>query len=1323
MTSSKIRDSVQVGNGLQADFQDLRNTKDPQTEERDEVSLINGNGSDYRERDYDSQRGAAASKGSLVIPEISYPSALSIRLSAVRGFDRQPDEELQEVLRAKLCDLEADSGGIRTLFSELSAQLLSINSEEDTIFITFKSFEELWRFHTHYTMGFLGHCMENLLLDQDFWLSSLEQENAGIEAVVQEEMLNLLYKGILIQEGSFFGRCTANQMFDSSTSGRDLYLEQGDIGIFEPPFMGSDWTVQSLVDGSRGTKCRPAVEPIIPFHQWFLKSCCEHILVGRGKLTCDFPCQFATGSCVATRQSDASSPDELSFERGDVIHVVGLLVSCLQWFLGRHEGTGSLGLVRSSFVKPASSLRESPEIFLEDEDGLLNGVTLERVKAEALTQLRESCRNDIGAIYRLDLIEVSDFLKGSPRNPSSKEDIVLEREELRTKVDRILKELSTLEADTAPAEEVETSLEGNDEGDQEAGGEGGSVCFTVSVTEDGHDPEGVQPLLAFLNVREYQPQFAGLYHFSLKFVCSLFRGHSDEEELVAYLGAARETARKRRLFWAQSRLCFLLGKLCARRVKLSQARVYFEEALGITREDFADWHLLTAIHANLAVVYLTQKNTEKYVDSSERVAALRMGVGGHVCSTGREPEVLRYALKKAVLAGSKAAEARVCFLLAKLHCTLGESWSAVPFVERLQVLMEELPGAGQLPPSHGYLALGRLYSESGLPHLATSSLRRASLHPSASLETHLSAISFVLEKQGERIPPQAAPYLRRALALTENTAERSLRQAASMCLSYLLQGQRLLDDALRCMGTLLDSGLSKTPVDATDALLFLAWLHIRNRQPLHALHVLEGLLDIQQIQGVVQNMRAIALRHTGDAKRAAASYRSALDACEEIGSLRNLAVALANRGLLYWHVGAETLGEASLLHAVETFSQLKDEGHEEDFFCVLLELGRFYVSRGQLELEKGKLYYEWALLTAINSGNLHCQLQACRCLCHFYHTLCPDAAQSIIYNERQLVLLRRMGHRSHEGDILETISELYMGLGTDRAYRAALEHTKCSLGLFIDLHRKEKEAFAWLKAGKIYHILGQDELVDLYLQVAQDSGLSTGNTAFLLGLLEVAGDLFFNSSRDRDKALSFYRDRALPIAIRTGDTPSQLRLCNKLTELLMHMQLHRDAVEFAQASLDLSITLGEHLNERVAFHRLGTLYHQLGQLELAEHYYLKALSLCPSPLQFEEETLYYVRVYLTLGDIIFYDLKDPYDAAGYYHLALAAAMDLGNKRAQLKLCTRLATIYHNFLVDRELSLFFYQRARGFATELNVRRINLSPEQHFCSTSRYKTGAT
>ncbi|KAK2109339.1 SH3 domain and tetratricopeptide repeat-containing protein 1, partial [Saguinus oedipus] len=65
-------------------------------------------------------------------------------------------------------------------------------------------------------------------------------------------------------------------------------------------------------------------------------------------------------------------------------------------------------------------------------------------------------------------------------------------------------------------------------------------------------------------------------------------------------------------------------------------------------------------------------------------------------------------------------------------------------------------------------------------------------------------------------------------------------------------------------------------------------------------------------------------------------------------------------------------------------------------------------------------------------------------------------------------------------------------------------------------------------------------------------------------------------------------------------------------------------------------------------------------------------------------------------------LQDPFDMAGYYQLALAAAVDLGNKKAQLKIYMQLATIYHNFLLDYEKSLF-YQKARTFATELNIRR--------------------
>lgn len=44
-----------------------------------------------------------------------------------------------------------------------------------------------------------------------------------------------------------------------------------------------------------------------------------------------------------------------------------------------------------------------------------------------------------------------------------------------------------------------------------------------------------------------------------------------------------------------------------------------------------------------------------------------------------------------------------------------------------------------------------------------------------------------------------------------------------------------------------------------------------------------------------------------------------------------------------------------------------------------------------------------------------------------------------------------------------------------------------------------------------------------HYQVAQDVALSTGDTKFILKLLEAAGDIFFNSCQDRDKAITFYR--------------------------------------------------------------------------------------------------------------------------------------------------------------------------------------------------------
>lgn len=70
------------------------------------------------------------------------------------------------------------------------------------------------------------------------------------------------------------------------------------------------------------------------------------------------------------------------------------------------------------------------------------------------------------------------------------------------------------------------------------------------------------------------------------------------------------------------------------------------------------------------------------------------------------------------------------------------------------------------------------------------------------------------------------------------------------------------------------------------------------------------------------------------------------------------------------------------------------------------------------------------------------QLAATQCLCHLYGTVSPDQAQCIIYNQHQVSLLRNRGDRGQEGVILETISQLYLSLGTDRCvYNALVNRT------------------------------------------------------------------------------------------------------------------------------------------------------------------------------------------------------------------------------------------------------------------------------------------
>lgn len=52
-----------------------------------------------------------------------------------------------------------------------------------------------------------------------------------------------------------------------------------------------------------------------------------------------------------------------------------------------------------------------------------------------------------------------------------------------------------------------------------------------------------------------------------------------------------------------------------------------------------------------------------------------------------------------------------------------------------------------------------------------------------------------------------------------------------------------------------------------------------------------------------------------------------------------------------------------------------------------------------------------------------------------------------------------------------------------RSSRKSLDYTKQSLRISIDLGKREEESETWLQVGRIYYLVQEDELADMYLQV------------------------------------------------------------------------------------------------------------------------------------------------------------------------------------------------------------------------------------------------
>ena len=430
---------------------------------------------------------------------------------------------------------------------------------------------------------------------------------------------------------------------------------------------------------------------------------------------------------------------------------------------------------------------------------------------------------------------------------------------------------------------------------------------------------------------------------------------------------------------ALARLWPLLGRLCVRRLKLSQARVYFEEALGALGGRFGDLFLAVALYTNLASVHLRQKNREKCEQLVPKALALLLGTPGHVC-TEAEAGLLRLALRRAICGHSLQAEARACFLLAKHHTRLKQPEEALPFLERLLLLLGTSASPRASWPMNCYLLLADAYSRKCLPHLALGCVKVASLRAQGSLASALWSAALVLQNcpRLHRLPSQLAHYLRQALASPASAPERTLHGPlyASLARLHSQHGQHGRAIALMTRAAETDAQTGGRRV--VDHLVALAWLHVLHRQSPLALAILESILEAAAAtldqEGVIANMTAIALKRTGRTRRAAEGYYRALRVARRLGHVRNQAVVLANFGALCLQAGAGGLAQHYFLESVKLFSRLPSGECGPDFTQVLLRLGQLCTRRALAR--QGKCYYEWAFLVAVEGDHLESKCRA-----------------------------------------------------------------------------------------------------------------------------------------------------------------------------------------------------------------------------------------------------------------------------------------------------------------------------------------------------------
>uniref|UniRef100_A0A8C4N936 SH3 domain-containing protein n=1 Tax=Eptatretus burgeri TaxID=7764 RepID=A0A8C4N936_EPTBU len=552
-----------------------------------------------------------ADQGILLEKHHKYPTDLMMQLMILNAETEEFNKKQQEYIRDKLRFLETQPQTLVHVLNELSARLLSIHSDWNRIVITFKTFEEIGRFSTYFSLGLVRRCLENFLFHDEAWLVPDTREMVQLHVKIDKNILQMILLGLLVQEGPFFARVRD----PSSIEGMEVAF--GQVLVLEEDSKSNCWKISSLNGTDKASFLKASMETLGTFHQWFLKSFTSRLPNSRYDFSTSFV-SIAAGSWFQTQHAYAAqTADELSFVEGERLEAVISLQSGVCWLLARSENGERIGFVPSSLIRPEPDALEMNDLSFNCKEELLHCNYSEVFGIEDAIEFLASLTGiDACAIYKMDKEELLDVdletlaeIEHFHITPEFVADIAADVPEFVETVHWVEQSIAE-----QPTTEVKSNI------------------FLNQLQEPGH-----------------RKSFEAYYREDSSPACKIFQGCSDESMVEHLLEDLHARAKHGCMLWALSRICFLLGRHCAQRVKLFQARVYFEEALSILEGDIPDLPFMKVLYTNLTTVYLRLRNQAKADHLLKKTEALLLGAPEMSYCHSAALEVLKYSLRRAVL--------------------------------------------------------------------------------------------------------------------------------------------------------------------------------------------------------------------------------------------------------------------------------------------------------------------------------------------------------------------------------------------------------------------------------------------------------------------------------------------------------------------------------------------------------------------------------------------------------------------------------------------------------------------------------------------------